>query len=96
MRLSDLRPRWVTQDATRAGMGINFLCPCCMIEIIHVPFSNPLDGGAPFKDRFVLWERTGDTFENISLTPSIDASAVDASGKSHWHGWIRAGEVVDA
>lgn len=35
------------------------------------------------------WHRTGDTFETLTLTPSIDASAY-----GHWHGFITRGEVA--
>jgi hypothetical protein len=35
-----------------------------------------------------LWQRTGDTFNSISLSPSIDASKA-----GHWHGYITNGEI---
>lgn len=35
-----------------------------------------------------LWQRSGETFESLTLTPSVDASA-----SGHWHGFITAGEV---
>jgi hypothetical protein len=35
-----------------------------------------------------VWNRTGDTFETMTLTPSIDGSGV-----GHWHGFITNGEV---
>jgi hypothetical protein len=34
----------------------------------------------------VLWTRTGDTFEDLTLQPSIDCS-----GFGHWHGFIVRG-----
>lgn len=36
----------------------------------------------------VLWHREGDSFENLTLTPSVDASAF-----GHWHGFITGGEI---
>lgn len=39
----------------------------------------------------VVWQRTGETFETLTLTPSVDASA-----SGHWHGFVRAGEVTNA
>lgn len=36
-----------------------------------------------------LWRREGDSFENLTLTPSVDAS-----GFGHWHGWVKNGECV--
>ncbi len=35
-----------------------------------------------------LWQRTGETFEDITLSPSIDAS-----NSGHWHGHIINGEI---
>lgn len=29
------------------------------------------------------------TFDNLSVTPSIDASA-----SGHWHGWVRGGDIA--
>ena len=36
-----------------------------------------------------LWQRDGETFDVMSFTPSVDASAA-----GHWHGWVRNGEVT--
>jgi hypothetical protein len=35
-----------------------------------------------------LWHRTGETFDDMTLTPSVDA---EASG--HWHGFLTNGEI---
>ncbi|MGH9366245.1 MAG: DUF6527 family protein [Thermoanaerobaculia bacterium] len=61
---------------------------------------NPLDGGPPYKpgDTYrprpgqetgtePLWRREGETFDTLTLTPSINA-------EGHWHGFIRNGEVT--
>jgi hypothetical protein len=37
----------------------------------------------------ILWHREGDTFEDLTLTPSVDASHV-----GHWHGFITHGEIT--
>jgi hypothetical protein len=67
---------------------------------IPVGFKNPLDGGPPFKDEIKadgmargrpLWDRTGDTFDTLTLSPSIDASKTHDGG---WHGFVRSGEVA--
>lgn len=34
------------------------------------------------------WKRTGDTFDGLTLHPSIDASA-----SGHWHGFVSLGET---
>lgn len=36
-----------------------------------------------------FWARTGDTFETLTLSPSVDASQ-----HGHWHGFIANGEVT--
>jgi hypothetical protein len=34
------------------------------------------------------WQRSGETFETLSISPSIDASGI-----GHWHGFITNGEI---
>lgn len=36
-----------------------------------------------------LWQRTGETFETLTLAPSVDASK-----SGHWHGFVQNGEIV--
>lgn len=36
----------------------------------------------------IHWQRQGDTFETLTLAPSIDASRA-----GHWHGFIQNGEI---
>lgn len=55
---------------------------------LFVHFANPVDGGPQFGTRGTFWQRTGDTFETLTLFPSVDAS-----GFGHWHGWIQGGEI---
>lgn len=90
-RLVDLDPSWVLQD-NRLGMGVVFLCPCCVgterERYLFAMFRNPLDGG-PGANEHPSWERAGDSFETLTLTPSIDASA-----SGHWHGFVTAGTLT--
>lgn len=100
MRLSDLEPRWaldadiivcgtVVHDEHRQGMGLTFLCPHCRATRLGVFIANPVDGGPPSDDASQLWTRvSGDSFENLTLSPSIDVSK-----SGHWHGHIRAGAI---
>lgn len=37
----------------------------------------------------VHWTREGDTFETLTIKPSVDASA-----SGHWHGFVTAGEAA--
>lgn len=85
----------------RNGMGISFECP------IHgdghrlvVCFSNPVDGGPPVQEG-KLWQRTGNTFDTLTLTPSVDASHylhLSCNGSEHgttcWHGHVSDGNVT--
>jgi hypothetical protein len=78
----------------RTGMAISFECPCCRgangvsATRLAVWIANPIDGLPPTDDAENLWQRTGETFETLSLSPSIDASK-----HGHWHGFIQNGEV---
>ncbi len=37
----------------------------------------------------VHWQRTGETFETLTLAPSVDASPA-----GHWHGHVQEGECL--
>jgi len=82
-------------------VGITFRCPHCPAGergetgYLGVYFANPVDpanllGQGISFGRLAehLWQRTGDTFETMTLSPSIDASTT-----GHWHGFITNGEV---
>lgn len=100
MQLTELNPRWC-MDADiviggvnrhyeeRHGMAITFDCPHCRKERLGVWFANPIDGLPPTDDAAHLWQRSGETFETLSLSPSVDASA-----HGHWHGFITNGVVT--
>ena len=85
----------------RQGVGISFRCPCgthprdddygtdrCVILL-----NNPLDGGGKFDDTpdGHYWTREGETFETLTLSPSIQRV-----GGCQWHGFIRNGEIINA
>lgn len=103
MKLVDLNPGWlsaggegVTRNGQpvpeRHGVGVYFDCPCGCDERCYVMFRNPTDGGPARLDGDTSsWERTGDTFEALTLAPSIYRRL-----GCGWHGWIRNGEIVNA
>lgn len=106
MKLTDLHPQFLgaggegiyksdgTPAAKREGVGILMDCPCGQCDEFHqlyVPFDNPLDGGPPLEPGHPRWHRTGDTFETLTLTPSILRSR--DKGGCGWHGFITNGEV---
>jgi len=104
MRLTDLNPGFVghggpgilTKDRQpipfRHGVGIIFDCPCGCDQPCYVDFKNPMDGGPTVGERGPFWQRTGETFETLSLAPSI--LRAKAKGGCGWHGFIRDGEVI--
>lgn len=105
MKLTELDPWFfgagghgiMNKDGTpvpeRKGVGLGFKCPCGCESMCAVHFANPLDGGPA--TGVPQWRRTGETFENITLEPSIQRVKVNGQGCG-WHGWIRNGEIVNA
>lgn len=79
----------------RHGVGLSFDCPCGKCgQRCYVDFENPIDGGAPMPDPRPRWNRSGDTFETLTLTPSILRNT--GKGGCGWHGFVRSGEIVMA
>lgn len=75
-RLADCNPHWVQwhgkEDA--APDAIYFECPEGHDSCKHVvPFTPALDGSAQSVKQFngAQWQRTGDSFETLTLSPSI-------------------------
>lgn len=110
MRLIDLEPEWIKGGYLRHGVGIRFKCPSCKGLYLPILFLNPIDGGRPIvNDPNQLgncggnrWARSGTSFDDLTLSPSIDASraggvigrpCTESGGSSHWHGFILDGEV---
>lgn len=100
MRLVDLNPRWAMDadiviggqtrhDADRHGMAVSFECPHCRTTRLCVFFDNPIDGKPPTDEPGPRWHRIGETFEELTLVPSVDASA-----HGHWHGFVQHGSVT--
>lgn len=98
--LRDLHPTWIGHGGEgvagpdgrpvprREGTGIVFDCPCGCASPVYVPFENPLDGKGPIQGERNGWRRTGDTFDTLSIAPSIQRV-----GGCEWHGWVRSGRV---
>lgn len=86
-------------EGKRCYIGVVFLCPHCRATRLGVLFDNPIDDGIGWlvdhwptnqemRSARKLWHREGETFDTLSLSPSIDVSA-----HGHWHGFIRNGEI---
>lgn len=102
MRLTDLDPRWVGHggegvfDAEhkpipwREGVAVSFDCPCGCEFPLCVVFANPIGGGPAIQEKPV-WQRTGETFETLTLSPSIRRSK--ERGGCGWHGYVEQGGI---
>lgn len=95
MRLTELNPSWINYGRTnRPGTGIIFNCPKCQLanksHRVAVYFENPLDGKEKLDHVHIYWRREGGTFENLSLTPSINM----IHDECRWHGFITNGEII--
>lgn len=92
MKLIDLDPHWLVTESGRLGMGVMFECPHCREDRLGVWFANPLDNGSPAAPEhrpLPRWQRSGDTFETLTLSPSINAES-----HGHWHGFITNGSII--
>jgi hypothetical protein len=99
MKLTDLNPHWTCDAIGRHGMGISFDCPVHREHRLAVAFANPVDGGAKMGGSNYWWVRSGETFETLTLQPSVDASGCEQIGNGMiqtpcWHGHIVNGVVT--
>ncbi len=98
MRLTDLEPRFFVVGDSPHPVGITFKCPHCpnsgqrLAIAIHMDGTNfdpDPENDQQFRTDEKVWTVTGgDSFENLSLSPSIDASS-----SGHWHGYVTDGEA---
>lgn len=106
MKLIDLDPHWVGNGGEgvtdrngnavpwRDAVAISFKCPCGDGREVCLMLRNPLDGGPPLEGyEGHSWQREGETFETLTLTPSIQRAD---PGGCRWHGFITNGEIVNA
>lgn len=86
------------------AQGVMFTCPGCGGHQILVWFKNPRGAqpvpadAEPGPYRGTV---TGDSFDNLTLTPSIDLSKVDDQhprhpGRCYWHGHVTDGQISNA
>jgi hypothetical protein len=80
----------------RHGVGLICDCPCGQCcQQLYVPFANPIDGQGPLPSAGAVsrgWQRVGESFETLTLTPSILRTR--QYGGCGWHGWISNGDVT--
>ena len=101
MKLSELEPRWWRFENTGPRVGLTFICPCCRgtdretrlaiafhhqgHEAIEDAYIKAYGGGG---NNGFIWMEDGEIMDNVTITPSVDASA-----HGHWHGFITNGEI---
>jgi hypothetical protein len=81
--VTELDAEWIDARG-RQGVGIALLCPLCRKTNLAVQFLNPLDGGpslppddnVPGDNSGKRWARSGMKLEDLTVSPSIDASGV--------------------
>jgi hypothetical protein len=89
-RLAELDPVWVTEEGTEKS-GFLCCCPCGGCDedrLLYVPFKNPI-GPGPVTTREQGWQRTGETFESLTVSPSIRRLE-----GCQWHGLLQNGVFV--
>jgi hypothetical protein len=70
--------------------GLSFICPMHRTHRLVVFFENPWDGLPPERSGKYRWHRENETFDTITLRPSINAQVADPSC---WHVFITNGEI---
>ncbi len=100
MKLTELGPRWVgihnwSSDSI-FRIGLSFRSPLTgqRLAVLFKPAIDPDGlmakyGWGDFFPEARKWDRTGDTFEALTLSPSLDFSA-----HGDWHGFIKNGELT--
>lgn len=101
MRLVDLNPRWYCVGKAENIVGFTFDCPCCVNKenSVRLAIAVHIDGTDidPYPENpkqipagTLVWNITGGkTFDDLSVSPSVDAS-----NQGHWHGFITNGGIV--
>jgi hypothetical protein len=103
--LTEANAAWI-RHGDRVGVGVSFDAPNGGGRI-SVFFANPIDGGQscgptqpPYEKK---WTRTGNTFADLSLTPSVDAFEAELDGRGQptgrrvrtiWHGIVANGKLT--
>jgi hypothetical protein len=80
-RLIDCNPRWISGryagQPSDIPCGVHFDCPEGHDGCSHaIPFTPALDGSSrdSWQSNSAIWQRTGETFEDLTLSPSIRRS----------------------
>lgn len=99
MKLTELEPHWVglhnwcSDSIYRIGVSFNSPKTGKRLAVLFTPAIDPdrlaeKYGWPEAHPQALKWKRTGETFETLTLTPSLDFSA-----GGDWHGFVTVGEV---
>lgn len=89
--LASLNPMFLGFTRPNGGEQVEFDCPVCPPDAKHrisAVFSNPIDGQPAWPHHTTTWAREGETFETLTLEPSIHYPG-------HLHGWVEDGQWID-
>lgn len=105
MKLTELEPRWIAYSKDQIGISFlcpHCKTTRLGVRTDHAPAHDiPADPALSVDHHLVehIWQMTGDNpsvnelehggFENVTLSPSVDAGGV-----GHWHGFITHGVVI--
>lgn len=91
-RLVDCNPRFAQMGNSGQTRYLVFDCPEGREGCNHaIPFTPSIEGAVQTSPQSngAQWNRTGDTFETLSLTPSIRAM-----GPCFFHGFVTNGAIM--
>jgi hypothetical protein len=100
IKLVDLNPRWNTLENGGPTLGLTWLCPLCKTKRVGVAFHH--QGHELIDDEYIkahssstnnIWTMIGDSFLNLTLSPSVDTSTAPNSC-CKWHGFVKEGIVT--
>lgn len=74
-------------DGKVSSLGTKYLPRLGVLFVEEIDIDG-LPNGVHWTTPGKKWHRTGDSFDTLSLVPSVDCSAWD-----HWHGFIRNGSA---
>ncbi len=99
-RLVDLNPRWVGIHNFDVNsiyyIGVTFDSPTTgkRLAVLFEPAIDPAGlaakyGWSTYFPESKKWQRTGETFDSLTLSPSLDFSS-----SGDWHGFINNGRTL--
>lgn len=99
MKLTDLQPKWLSEDVfifrSPSGHGDWITCKRIPIsreeqyELIYKRNPEFIGQSVVCTHEAMAWNISGNNFETMTVSPSLDFSA-----SGNWHGFIQNGQIV--